>query len=195
MWIGQAWDTCLPLDLGQGKGISLHPNGDWQWRWDNFPKEKKKKNECYSQEVKWYLGKPNKQCRVSPPKPPRNVSAVLYLRLCQLGEKGFPVVRDVGKIPGGFRRPSRRCHSCCQTFLGQLFGKDKLSGCVKLEIIHFVISTEAFSLGSNRLQLFRGIQIGRFTLRGDCQKLTSQETWFCFVLNLAKRGREKPAFL
>lgn len=85
-------------------------------------------------------------------------------------------MRDVGKVPRGFRRSNRQCHGCRPTLLGQLFGKDKLSGSAKLKVIHLVILTEAFSLGSHGLQFFRGIGIGRFMLRGDCQKLRSQCT-------------------
>lgn len=84
------------------------------------------------------------------------------------------MVRDVGKIPCGFRRSNRQCHSCRQTVLGQLFGNDKLSGSAKLKVIYLVVFTEAFSLGCHGLQFFRGIEIGRFMLRGDCQKLMSQ---------------------
>lgn len=55
------------------------------------------------------------------------------------------MVSDAGKITSGPRRPNRS-H---QTFQGQRFGKDKLSGRVKLDVIYFVISIEAFFLHSN----------------------------------------------
>lgn len=79
-----------------------------------------------------------KQHRVPPPTPMKRFSCVPSLPVPIWGG-GVPVVRDVGKIPSGSRRPNRQRHRNCQTFQGQLFGKNKLSGCVKLAVIPILL--------------------------------------------------------
>lgn len=100
-WHAQSWslcsqenETCRSARPGThsglyswGVGLPLNPNKDSQQWWDDSPKVGVGGNGCYSQEIKWYLDKPNNtECL---PQLPWNVSAVFHLCLCQFGEEGF----------------------------------------------------------------------------------------------------------
>lgn len=80
-----------------------------------------------------------KQHRVPPPTPMKRFSCVPSLPVPEF-ERRVPVVRDVGK--NSLMALGDQIDSVirnCQTFQGQLFGKNKLSGCVKLAVIPILL--------------------------------------------------------